>query len=346
MFLAMLKPRPTLADVAKLAGVSPATVSRALARPLLVEGATRERIEQAAARLGYVPGGVARALASGRSMTVGVVVPTLDHAIFAKAIQALQTGLAAAGYQLIVAAHEYAAAEELRAVDSMLSRGVDALVVVGVDRAAETRARLLGAPVPVLVLWSFDPELPSIGFDNLSAGFLAAQHLVELGHRRFGMISGFLRHNDRARLRVEGVRKALEDAGLALAPAAIVESAFTFGGGRAGLAQLLSLTPAPTAIVGGNDILATGALFEARSRGIAVPEALSIVGIDDQELSAQVDPPLTTVHLPTAELGARAAERIVGALSGETPEGPDVLPIALVRRRSSGPVPPHGTAAP
>lgn len=320
-----------------MADVSTATVSRALSRPDLVHADTLERVRAAVMQLNYVPGGAARALASGRTLTIGAVVPTLDHAIFARAIQAMQTELATSGYQLLVAAHEYAPAQEAAAIRAMLARGVDALMVVGADHLDETWALLTAAPVPVVLSWSFDPRCDAIGFDNAKAGRIVADYLYGLGHRRFGIISGYTRSNDRARLRVEGMRMALAGYGLDLPDSSVIQQPFTLAGGRAGMTELMARAEPPTAVMCGNDLLAVGALFGAQASGIAVPEAVSIVGIDNLEIAAHVMPPLTTVHLPTTELGRVAARHILARLKDEPQPSRIELPIELVVRRSAAP---------
>lgn len=335
--------KATLEDVARLAGVSTATVSRALSRPDLLQDDTLARVQDAVGRLNYVPGGAARALASGRTLTIGAVVPTLDHAIFARAIQAMQTELAASGYQLLIAASDYVPGLELAAVRAMLARGVDALMVVGADHLDETWALLTSAPVPVVLSWSFDDRLPSIGFDNHRAGAMVAEHLLDLGHRAFGVISGHTRANDRARMRVEGVRAALKTRGLELAASSVIETSFALAGGRSGLSELMARANPPTAIICGNDLLAAGALLEAQARGISVPARLSIAGIDNLEIAAHLLPPLTTVHLPTTELGRAVADHLLAHLRSPEPAEARPLriemPIDLVVRRSTGAAP-------
>ncbi|OYW59821.1 MAG: LacI family transcriptional regulator [Rhizobiales bacterium 12-68-15] len=332
--------KATLEDVARLAGVSTATVSRALSRPDLLQGETLARVQGAIAQLNYVPGGAARALASGRTLTIGAVIPTLDHAIFARAIQAMQTELAASGYQLLIAASDYVPGLELAAVRAMLARGVDALMVVGADHLEDTWSLLVNASVPVVLSWSFDARLPSIGFDNHRAGRLVADYLLGLGHRRFGMISGHTRANDRARMRVEGVRETLAAHGLDLPPSSVIETSFTLAGGRSGFAELMARAAPPTAIICGNDLLAAGAVLEAQSCGIRVPEQVSIAGIDNLEIAAHLSPPLTTVHLPTTDLGRAVADHLLARLKGQEPPARMELPIDLVVRRSTGPAGP------
>jgi LacI family transcriptional regulator len=327
--------RPTLHDVARHAKVSVATVSRALSRPEMVNIETQQRIREVAGWLGYLPDAAGRALVSGSSRTVGIVVPTLDAAIFSRAIHGLQRRLAEAGYQLLVAAHDYSLAAEASAVRAMLAHRVDSLVLVGTDRAEETRALLRATDLPVVVIWSFDDDFPCIGFDNGAAGRLAAEHLLNLGHRRIAMISGITAQNDRARLRLAGMRGALQKAGSELPAWYVVERPFTLDGGRAGLSHLLALEEPPSAVVCGNDLLAAGAMFEAAARGIAVPSGMSIIGIDNLDISAHLNPPLTTVHLPTAQLGDAAAEYVLARLAGHAPPVRRELPVALVTRGST-----------
>jgi LacI family transcriptional regulator len=339
--------RPRLADVAALAGVSTATVSRALSNPDVVKGPTRERILQAVARLGYVPDGAARALALGRARMVGAIVPTLDNAIFARAVQGLQSTLSSAGYQLLISSHEYSLAAETESARALLERAVDALVLVGADHAHETWELVRASRIPVLITWTnavnagefLTASTPLIGFDNRLVGKLAAEHLLSLGHRTFGMISGLTRQNDRARHRVDGFRTTLANAGLRLPEANVVEQPFGFDGGRAGLKYLMQLRPRPSAVFCGNDVLALGALFEAQSMKIDVPRELSIVGCDNLPISSQITPGLSTVLLPTYELGQRAALTLLEWLASDRVPADACLPIELVVRGTSGPPP-------
>ncbi len=328
--------RPTLHDVAREARVSTATVSRALSRPELVNTDTQQRIQDVAQQLGYLANGAGRRLASGLSRTVGIVVPTFDASIFSRAIQSMQQALADESYQLLVAAHDYSLAAETSAVRSMLAHRGDGLILVGSDRAGETRNLLRAAKVAVVVIWSFDEEFDCIGFDNEAAGRLAAEHLLALGHRRIAMISGHTAQNDRARLRVLGVRNAMRNASYELADWYLVERPFTLDGGRAGLSQLLALKEPPSAIVCGNDLLAAGVMFEAAVRNVAVPGNISVIGIDNLDISGHLNPPLTTVHLPTAHLGIAAAEHLLARIEGKPFTRRQELPVALVVRGSTG----------
>ena len=328
--------RITIEEVARLAGVSTATVSRVLSRPEVVRNQTREQVMAAIAKLDYQPDAAARALASGRTHTVGCVIPTLDHAIFARSTQAMQTTLAQAGYQLLVASHEYDPSTEFELVRALQQRGVDALVLVGTDHAPRLWKALSAWRKPTLLTWSCDPRLPSLGFDNEGAAQMAASHLLELGHRYIGVISGFTAHNDRAHSRIAGVRKSLTQAGLSLPANFVTEQAFNLEGGRLGLRQLMRLRRKPTAIFCGNDLLAVGAMLEAERMGLDVPSDLSICGIDNLEISEAINPGLTTVSLPTQDLGRIAAQYMLSAISGEIIAAKSLLPFELVVRGSTG----------
>jgi LacI family transcriptional regulator len=327
--------RSTLMDVAHLAGVSRATAARALTHPHLLKSDTLTAVTLAIDSLGYVADASARQLASGRSGMIGAVVPTLENAVFAKAIHRLQTGLADAGLQLVVAAHEYDVGNEAKAIRSLMSRGIDALVLVGAERPRETWAMLSAAQVPVVITYTFHPEFDSIGFDNARAGYLAARHVIDLGHTRVGFISGPRRSNDRMAQRISGVSQALTEAGLALPPALISEQAFSLAGGTHGVQALMSLDCKPTAIIGGNDMIAAGALHELQARGIRVPHDVSVVGIEDMDISLFTTPSLTSVALPTAEIGLATARHVLALIRKEPVVRRTEFPVSLVERAST-----------
>lgn len=331
-----------LIDVAKDAGVSPATVSRAISQPVLLSRETLAKVQDSAKRLGYQPDAAARALASGRSSTIGAVMPTLDNAIFSRALQSMQTVLAAEGYQLLVASHNYSAAAEAEAIGMLLASGIDGLMLVGAERSPQAAAALTDANIPVVLTWRAPPGHAAVTVDNERAGALAAQHLVDLGHRRIGVVTGLHTFNDRQRARLAGVRSHLERVGLALPDWLTTQQPTTLAGGRAGCATLLALAEPPTAIIGGIDLIAIGCLIEAQSRGLVVPADISVVGIDDLDMSAHVSPPLTTVHVPTARIGADAATTLLSMIRNKNAVVATELPIDLVKRRSSAEAPYNG----
>jgi LacI family transcriptional regulator len=326
--------------VATAAAVSTATVSRVLNGQVVREPA-RARVQAAVARLGYVPHAGARALSLQRTGTVGAIVPTLDNAIFASAIGALQRRLAQDRLQLLIATSEYDPVTEAAQAETLVARGVDAMVLCGLGQRPQLleMLRRRGLPCVHVMTMGGDASTLCVGFDNQRAMARAAQHLMDLGHRRIAVLAGITRDNDRARARVEGARRALQEAGLTLPPHRLVERRYALADARDGLRQLLAARPAPTAVLCGNDVLAFGALLEARHLGIAVPEALSIVGFDDLELARHVEPALTTMRVPSEAMWTMAAERLIGALAQQPVPQRTELDVDLVVRQSTAPVP-------
>lgn len=327
--------RVRLRDVARDAGVSPATVSRAIAQPDLVNSDTLARVKRSAMRLGYVPDGAARALASGRSMTIGAVVPTLDSMVFSHALQSMQLTLSGKGFQLLVASHDYSSAGEAEAIRNLLARGVDGLMLVGAERPEETWDLLESSNVATVLTWCGDRRISSISIDNEKAGRIAARHLLDLGHRRIAAVVGALRFNDRQKARLAGIRSALREAGLDLPDWLVSEQPLTLAGGRAGCERMLGLKEPPTAVIGGIDVLAMGCIEEAHSRGLLIPDDLSVVGIDNIEMAAHIFPSMTSVHLPVSRIGELAADCLIGRLSGNREIVALELPVELVPRTSS-----------
>lgn len=325
------------ADIAKAAGVSTATVSRALNGTGVVTEDARARINAAINQLGYMPHGAAKALASRRSHTVGAVIPTLASAIFAAGIDAFEQRLNEDGFTLLLSLSHYDPKREALNVRRLLERGVDALMLVGSEHPPETFELIERAGVPHVLTWAWNAESshPHVGFSNFEAAQSVASHLAELGHTRIAMIAGIAEANDRATQRVAGTRAGLEAYGLELPDAQIVQAPYTHAAARKALQTLINSgarDQRPTAIVCGNDVLATGALIEARAQGIAVPQELSITGFDDLPLAAHLDPGLTTIAVPAKEMGTKAAEALLTAISTSQPAKGKLILAELVER--------------
>jgi LacI family transcriptional regulator len=332
---------PTIDDVASAARVSTATVSRVLNKPDAVREALRLRVNEAVVRLGYVPHAGARALMLHRSGTVGAVFPTVDNAIFAKAIEALQRRLTDAGLQLLIATSGYDVDTEARQAMNLVTRGADALALCGVGQSPQLLKFLRQRALPTVHVMTYPapPEAVCVGFDNAKAIGQAVRYLLDLGHRRVAMLAGITRANDRARARVAGVRKALKEAGIDLPPARLVERPYGLAEARDGFRALMAATPAPTAMLCGNDVLAFGALLEAQKMKIAVPKALSVIGFDDLEMARHIHPALTTVHVPTEKMWGAAADRLIEALDRRPVATATEVEVELVVRESTGPAP-------
>lgn len=312
---------PTVADVAAAAGVSTATVSRALNLPDTVRPALREKVHAVVRRLGYVAHAGARSLSTRRSGTVGVIVPTIDNAIFAAGLQAFQRRVAEAGQLALLAFSSYDPAQEEAQAHALLARGVDALAFTGISQRPALLAWLEQRGLPWVHTGSFPAPAgcACVGFRNRAAIERAVRYLIDLGHRRIGMLAGITAHNDRAAERVAGVRAALAAAGLKLAPRWLVESPYDVQSAREATRRLLAADradAAPSAILCGNDVLAFGALLECAHAGVAVPHRLSVIGFDDLELARHWQPALTTMHVPTERMWTLAAEYLLGRLDG------------------------------
>ena len=340
----MAKPLPTIGDVARRAGASTATVSRVINRPDGVRAALRARVESAVAHLGYVPHAGARTLRSRRTGTIGAIFPTVDNAIFAKAIDALQRRLAEDDHQLLIATSGYEPAVEESQALNLLRRGADGLVLCGCAQLPTLLARLRSRNVPVVhvMSWPLPAGHVGVGFDNALAMRQMVRYLLDLGHRRIAMLAGITRDNDRAAERVRGMREGLAAAGIALAPKALTERRYSLAAARDGLRQLLEASPRPTAIVCGNDVLAIGAMLEAQRLGLDVPHDISIVGFDDLEIASHVNPPLTTVHVPAETMWRQAAESVLAIVRGEKADHESEIAVSIVVRGSTAPPPSRG----
>ncbi len=340
----MQQKKPTLQDVAQRAEVSTATVSRCLNEPGKVRNEVRKKINKAINDLGYVPHGAARALASRRTRTIGAIVPTIDNAIFSEAIQHLQQGLAKANFTLLLTNSSYSLEEELNEVNSLLSRGIDGLVLVGELHHPEVFAAIEREQIPYVNLWTYNPssKYSCIGFDHIKAGHQLAKHLVDLGHKEIGIVSGFLENNDRAILRLQGMKETIEEAGLSFQEDKIIECRYSVEQGCAATHTLLDRHPEITAINCGNDILALGALAAARERGLDVPKDLSVTGFDNLEMIPYLSPALTTVNSPSKRMGEMAAEYILKQLEADDPSIERIeLEAELVVRETTGNVKSH-----
>jgi len=333
--------RPRIEDVAAAAGVSTATVSRVL-NGQAVREPLRLRVQSAVATLGYVPHAGARALMLHRTGTVGAIFPTVDNAIFAQAIDALQRRLGEDGLQLLIATSGYSTDHEMRQAVNLVARGVDALALCGVSQRPELLAFLRQRGTPCVHVMSVPgpADAVCVGFDNGAAIGQAVRYLVSLGHRRIGMLAGITRDNDRAAARVAGARAALAAAGLAMPPAWLVQRPYSLDAAREGLRELMSAPERPTALLCGNDVLAFGALLEAQHLGLEVPQALSIVGFDDLELARHLHPAITTIRVPAEAMWRLAGDRLVAALRGEPVPRSTAVEVSLVVRGSTAPPPP------
>ena len=334
-----LPARSSAKDVARLAGVSTATVSRVLNTPEQVDALTRQRVREAIDKIRYVPHGAARALRSRRSLMVGAVVPSFDYALYARTTSAMQGVLDPAGYAMVVAEHHYDLRTEVRITEQLISHGVDAFVFVGVYHDPALFALLDSHGKPYVLTWAVDPMLrhPSIGFDNRAATFAMTQHLIALGHRRFGLLSAPVAGNDRATERGAGMRAALAQSGLALDERLAQYGPIDLHAAKSMMQRILAAPLRPTAVIATNDVFAVGGMLACREAGLRIPEDVSITGVDNTDLGATQTPPLTSIRTPIVEIGRAAADQVIARLEGQQYVAFQTLPFELVPRGSTAP---------
>jgi LacI family gluconate utilization system Gnt-I transcriptional repressor len=331
-------PRSRMADVARLAGVSTATVSRALRQPEIVSPAVRGRIQQAIERLSYRRNLMAGALAGASSMTIGVIIPSIINSFFAATVEALEEELAGSGYQLMLGNSNYSADIEQQLIASFLAWSPAAMVVTGRRHNREAVKTLLDSGIPVVEMWELSdhPIDTIVGFSHRAVAHLAVHHFSERKARRLGFIGAYMDHDYRTVDRHAGFVEAALQAGYQ-PPAEIrlPDRASAVGGAKA-LREMLELYPDVDAIFCSNDIIALGALFEAQRLGLGVPDRLKLCGFGDLEFAAASNPCLTTVRPPRREIGIKIARLLRARLGGAAdPGGSFDLGVELVVRGST-----------
>lgn len=332
----------TILDVAKAAGVSVATVSRALRGLPNVAPATRERVIAAASELAYRPDPNAARLAAGRSQSVGIAVPVLDSWFFSRVIAGAEHTLSEAGYDvLIFAAHPVEQGGRFVAEVGPVQQRLDGLILAELVVSPEEAGSWRDRDAQVVSVGPEVAHYPSVGIDDYAGGRMAMEHLIRLGHRDIALIGGvaeppfhFAVPGDRRR----AYRDALADAGLPRREGYDVVGDFSVAGGARAMGRLLATgDPLPSAVFAMSDEMAMGAMRAARERGIRIPEQLSLIGFDDHEMADVVD--LTTIHQDVPERGARAAQLMLAGLGGTpVPAEPHQLPLELVVRGTTRPL--------
>lgn len=329
----------SLLDVAQAANVSTATVSRVLNNSAAVSEDLRRRILDIAQVTGYTPHAAARALASQKTTIIGAVIPSLENLNFSIGVAALQRKLDEKGFTLLLACSNYSRQEELKQVRVLVAQGVSGLMLVGRSHADELFELLESRKIPFISGWTMDRQRPYVGFDNHEIGRKLVNHLADLGHRDFGVIVQNVGVSDRAADRVAGIRDALRERQLEFKQEHFIQAPHRTLEGQIAFRALMQRERRPTAVICGTDVLAIGALAEAKQMNLVVPRDISITGINDIEFSRFTSPSLTTVALPVDEIGSRAADYLLGCLESRTVPAQTLIPAELIVRESSGPAP-------
>lgn len=328
---------PTLIDVAKVAGVSPITVSRALNQPDRVSKKARAKVTTAVEKTGYLPNMLAGSLATQTSRLVALIVPTVANPIFAETVRAITDTLEQAGYQTLLGLSGYSEEQEQDLLEAILCRRPDGIILTGLNHTTISRTRLKAAAIPIVETWDLgnNPLDALVGFSHFDVGRAVAEYLLNQGHRRFVAISA---DDQRAEDRLTGFIEALSKAGLKPEAVEQLETPARFSQGRQAFARLLDRGIRAEAVYCSSDTLAQGVMTEARARGIDIPGDMALMGFGDLDFAAHTLPTLSSVQINGAEIGYQAAQHLLQTMTAEHPSsGPVTIDVGfqIVKRDSA-----------
>jgi LacI family gluconate utilization system Gnt-I transcriptional repressor len=303
-------------DVAKRAGVSTMTVSRALNEPGKVSTEMRERVLSAVKEIGYLPNHLASSLSSNRSTTVGLIVPSIDNSIYTQTVKGLSDVMRQSGFQLMIAESGYDPNEEEELITAFLAHRVSGLVLHNTEHTSQAAAKIRKSGVPVVENGNIpaDPLDMVVSYSNEEAAYAMTMHLGRLGYRHIGFASLYSVHNDRSKDRLKGYLRALKQLGMEHDPRLVVETSRGLGAGAEAVARIVQTVPEVDALFCAGDVLAVGALFECQKRNWGVPDRIAIASFDDVDLLRHVTPSVTTLRLPRYDIGERSARMLLSRI--------------------------------
>ena len=316
-FLRKMK-RVVIKDVAREAGVSINTVSRALNDKPDIRSETKEKVLEAAVRLGYRPNRLAKGLRSNKTGTIGVIVTDIANPFFGAVVKGVEKAARERDYSVILQDTDEDYEREREAIQVMLSEQVDGILLTPVQTRTEAIEQLKESAFPFVLLGRHfdDIETDYVVTDDVQGGFLATEHLIKQGHERIAFINGPL-YISSAKERFRGYRKALDRYEIELDEALVSAGAITMEDGYRATKALLGRRPRSTAIFAYSDFVAFGVMRAVRETGLRIPEDVAVVGYDDVEFSSCLEVPLTTVRIPKKELGEEAAKLLNGEVRGK-----------------------------
>jgi LacI family transcriptional regulator len=321
----------TLTTIASMAGVHPSTASRALSdTPVGISSDTVKRVRKIAGDLGYIRDITGASLRTGRTRMIGVLVPRLTDVVLAQIYESIDEAASAAGYNAVVANTRDAPEVQNMRLQGLLSRKVDGLIVGDSRAGSQVVERLARLGTPYTLVMRRLGEHPSVSTDDLEGGRLAAEHLLELGHTRVGVVAGDPLTST-GRERTLGFTRTYEQAGIHIPDDYVVSSSFDTATGRAAGDRLLSLDPIPTAVFAVNDFTAIGVMGALRDRGLQVGLDVALVGYNDISIAAQLTVPLTSVQSPLREMGRRSVEMLLDRIAGEETASVRLTPTLVTR---------------
>ncbi|WP_229458833.1 LacI family DNA-binding transcriptional regulator [Massilia glaciei] len=327
-------PPSTLIEVARLAGVSPSTVSRILNGTAKVSDDKRLAVLAAIASTNFAPNPMAQGLKKGRSMTIGIVVQDISSPFFDETLRGVDDGLAGTGFASVIVSGHWNEEEETDRIRLLLARKVDGIILLS-GRLSDAAVLRFSTQRPIVSTGRDLHTRNALGFklDNEHGAMLAMRHLIELGHRRIAFVTG-PRHNNDADERLAGYKRALHEADIALDPKLIVEGDFHEAGGLLAISHLFESQQQFTAIFAANDLSAYGVRLCLYRKGIRVPDDISLIGFDDLPGSSYTTPPLTTIRQPLYDMGRIATHALLRLINGETADSA-IPPLELVVRETT-----------
>jgi LacI family transcriptional regulator, gluconate utilization system Gnt-I transcriptional repressor len=325
----------TLLDVAKLAGVAPITASRAINTPDLVSPKVLRKVQEAVERTGYVPNRMAGGLASSRSRLIAAVVPSTVVSVFTETVEMLNNTLFDAGYQLMLGQSNYSSSREEALLEAVIGRRPDGIFLAGILQPGKARTRLMAAGIPMVESWDLTPTPIDmlIGFSHTDIGIEVANFLINKGCSRFALVKA---GDERANRRAASFTQTVANGGFGRVFVANVGASRSLKSGREALARILLDSPDVDAIFCSSDLLALGVLTEARARGIAIPEQISIMGFGDVPFVADMVPALSTVRINGGDIGQMSARYLIDRAEGRAVEKPIVdVGFSIIEREST-----------
>src|SRR6056297_237 len=329
----------TIHDIAKESGVSPGTVSRYFHSPQLLKASTKERINQIIKVHNYIPNLNASALTTKQTMTFGLIIPTVQSSIHAQLIESIQGECHRKGYSVLIGNTNYSYETETKLLEILLRRRVSGIIHAGTQNSDSLRMLKNAAAhqIPSVVVWEniADSEISSIGINNYEAAYEATSQLIEMGHREIGTLIGPYHKMNRLEARLRGYSQCIIDKGLKFHEKCIVSTGHSIHQGAEGFHTLIHKCPTITAIFAASDVLAFGALHQAKQEKVAIPQDISIIGFDDIEFASYCDPPLTTVRVPRLDMGKLAVDELVDRIDNNRLEAQHIsLSTELIKRES------------
>lgn len=323
--------------IAKLAGVSKITVSRAIRTPHLVKESTRNRIQEIIEQENYVYNINAADFGSDSSTLIGLIIPSVKSSIYADYIDGIDSVIRKTRYSLLIGYTDFHLDEETEVVETFLQRKVRGLITIGIqENNQHLYDRVRHAGITVVNTWEYtsDSEYHCVGFDNFKASYDITRYLISLGHRRIGMIMGPYSEVSRVKKRHEGYQQALKEVGIDPTPEYVIEKHPTYIEGKEAMERLLNLPKRPTAVFAASDTLAIGAITSARENGLKVPDDISVAGFDNLDIAYFYEPSLTTVRVPAYEMGRMATNIIIESEDNHAPIKRYCLDTDLILRES------------